>query len=127
MATVIVMAAGIGGRQFLKLVFREALHVFPYGPGNGTVDSYARAVQTRNGPAADPADDQRVDATPAQRLQRIAGAVGVVLIPVIDRLGVFRLGIIQEKIRGRSEVRIRLAGQALILKCGNANLHAVLL
>ena len=104
----------------LRLMEREVL-------ANGTrlrpVDLDARLGQPGKSAGADAANDDRVDLLVVQRLQGIARAVRMMLVPILYRRYQAAIGIHNDKHRCGTEMAEDLAFHAFIVLNGKTELH----
>jgi hypothetical protein len=82
-ATAVPMAGATRGRRvFRERVRRELVHILPYGVACCLVDAKTATVEVTDCAGADVPYRDTLDAAALKGLERIAGAVGVVLIGV---------------------------------------------
>src|SRR5512143_738224 len=121
--TVAVAAAGALEQILGEPLFLVQREVLSDGPRTGPVYRDARLAEARESACTDAAHHDRVDLLVVQRLDRIAGAVGVVLVTVVYRGYRIRVGVHDDECRGGPEMIEHRAGHALIDLYGETYFH----
>src|SRR3989337_3342008 len=84
-AVLAVAAAAALDRKHGKRPGSEEGGILLYGDRLGPMDRDAHLIQSRERACADAADNDRIDTLVVDRLHRVARAVRVMLVPVMDR------------------------------------------
>jgi hypothetical protein len=125
---VIAMAAAASlDRQDGKALCLKQRKIFPYGFPLRTMYRDSHLVQPCERARADTADDDGIDFLVIKRLHRVACAMGMVLIAVVDRCDAACIRVENNKYRRRAKVVIHSTLDPIVILDWKTDLHMLFL
>jgi hypothetical protein len=114
-------------RQHGKAFSLEHRKIFPYCLSLRAMHRDPHLVQPGKRSRSDTSNNNSVYFLIIERLHRVARAMRVVLVPIVDRRNTFRVRIDHNKYRGRAKVIVHGALNAIIILDREADLHVMFL
>jgi hypothetical protein len=118
-----VMPTGIVERDFLEPVSGNLLNDIINGPRLGSENLDPGIMEHLHGPETHASGDDRFDLSSLERRDRVALAMGMGLVPIVDDFDTLRFDIDKGEVGGAAEVPVDPGLKAFICFGRNANFH----